>query len=156
MDMLAYIFLRHNHLEILANTFNILARKNQFIQQTSRKNAPARRIATARNTISDFTESFTENPFYYRHSNLRQVGLIRGDQSIEDLNNSDNCCLYVTTVKTMIFQDNMFFFFFDDIKDHYPLVFDFTSGQYDTDNCHDKELIEDSLSLELKFTLIAR
>ena len=54
-DMLAYTSLVFNHLEILAKTFIIPARQNQFIQQNLFNNAPVRRIAIGLNTKSAFT-----------------------------------------------------------------------------------------------------
>ena len=40
----------------------------------------------------------------------------------------------------------------DDFKDHYVLVFDLTSMQDATENCHDPEFVGEPLRLELNFT----
>ena len=40
----------------------------------------------------------------------------------------------------------------DDFKDHYVLVFDLTSMQDATKNCHYPELVGEPLRLELNFT----
>ena len=66
MDLLAYTRVEFNCLETLAKTFIILARKNQFIQENIFNNAPLCRIAIAMNTKSAFTESYTENSFWYQ------------------------------------------------------------------------------------------
>ena len=63
MDMLAYTPVEFNYLEILAKTFIIPARQNQFIQENIFNNAPVRRIAIAMNANSAFTGSYSENPF---------------------------------------------------------------------------------------------
>ena len=66
LDMLAYTPVEFNYFETLAKTFIIPARQNQFIREKVFNNAPVRRIAIAMNTNSEFTGSFTENPFWYQ------------------------------------------------------------------------------------------
>ena len=124
MGMLAYAPVEYNHLETLAKTFVIPARQNQFIQENFFNNAPIRRIAMAMNTNSVFTGSFNENPFWYQQFNLRQIKILRGGQPVVELDTADNCRLYVTTMKAMIFQDDIPSIPIDDFKDHYVLVFD--------------------------------
>ena len=152
MDMLAYAPVEYNYLETLAKTFIIPARQNQFIQENIFNNAPIRRIAIAMNTNSAFTGSFTENPFCYQQFDLRQIRILRGGQPIVDFDTADNCRLYVTTMKAMNFQDDIPSIPIDDFKDHYVLVFDLTSMQDATENCHYPELVGEPLRLELNFT----
>ena len=104
------------------------------------------------NTNSAFTGSFTENPFWYQHFDLRQIRILRREQPIVDFDTADNCRLYVTTMKAMNFLDNIPSIPIDDFKDHYVLVFDLTSMQDATDNCHYPELVGEPLKLELNFT----
>ena len=73
MDMLAYTPVEFNYLETLAKTFIVPARQNQFIQENIFNNAPVRRIAIAMNTNSAFTGFFSENPFWFQQSLLRQI-----------------------------------------------------------------------------------
>ena len=152
MDMLAYAPVENNYLETLAKTFIILARQNQFIQENIFNNIPIRRVAIAMNTNSAFTGSFTENPFWYQQFDLRQIRILRGGQPIVDFDTADNCRLYVTTMKAMNFQDDITSKPIDDFKDHYVLVFDLTSMQDATENCHYPELVGEPLRLELNFT----
>ena len=152
MDMLAYAPVEYNYLETLAKTFIIPARKNQFIQENIFNNAPIRRIAIAMNTNSAFTGFCTENPFWYQQFDLRQIRILRGGQPIVDFDTVDNCRLYVTTMKAMNFQDDFPSTPIDDFKDHYVLVFDLTSMQDATENCHYPELVGEPLRLELNFT----
>ena len=126
MDMLAYVPVEYNYLETLAKTFIIPARQNQFIQKNILNNAPFRRVAIAMNKNSAFIGSFTENPFWYQKFDLRQFRRLRGGQPIADFDTADNCCLYVTTMKAMNFQDDIPSIPIDDFKDHYVLVFDLT------------------------------
>ena len=63
MDVLAYALVEYKYLETLAKTFIIPARQNQFIPENILSNAPIQRVATAMNTNSAFTGSFTGNPF---------------------------------------------------------------------------------------------
>ena len=55
-------------------------------------------------------------------------------------------------MKAMNFQDHIPAIPIDDFKDHYVLVFDLTSMQDATENCHDPELVGEPLRLELNFT----
>ena len=77
MDMLARSPVEYNYLEILAKTFIIPARQNQFIQDNIFNNAPIRRIAIAMNTNSAFTGSLTENPSWYQKFGLRHIRILR-------------------------------------------------------------------------------
>ena len=152
MDMLAYAPVEYNYLKTLAKTFIIPARQNQFIQEINFNNAPIHRIGIAMNTNSAFTGSFTENPFWYQQFDLRQIRILRGGQPTVDFDTADNCRLYVTTMKAMNFQDDLPSITIDDFKDHYVLVFDLTSMQDATENCHYPELVGEPLRLELNFT----
>ena len=152
MDMLAYALVEYIFWETLAKTFIIPARQNQFIQENILNNAPIRRVAIAMNTNSAFTGSFTENLFWYQQFDLRQIRLLRGGQPIVDFYTTDNCRLYVTTMKATNFQDDIPSIPIDDFKDQYVLVFDVTSMQDATDNCQYLELVREPLRLELNFT----
>ena len=151
MDMLAYAPVEYNYMETLAKTFIIPSSQNQFIQENIFNNAPIRRIAIAMNTNSAFTGSFTENPFWYQQFDLRQIRILRGGQPIVDYDTSDNCRLYVTTMKAMNFQDDIPSIPIDNFQDHYVLVFDLTSMQDATEHCHYPELVGEPLRLELNF-----
>ena len=151
MDMLAYAPVEYNCLEILAKTF-LPARQNQFIQDNIFNNNPIGRVAIAMNTNSALAGSFTENPFWYQQFDLRQIRILRGGQPIVDFDTADNCRLYVSTMKAMNFQDHFPSIPIDDFKDHYVLVFDLTSMQAATENCHYPELVGEPLRLELNIT----
>ena len=107
MDMLANTPVDFNYLETLAKTFIIPARQNQFIQENIFNNAPVRRIAIAMITNSAFIGSYTENLFWYPQFQLRQLRILRGGQPIVDFDATDNCRLYVTTMKAMNFRDDI-------------------------------------------------
>ena len=129
----------------------IPARQNQFIQENIFNSAPVRRIAIAMNTNSAFTGFYTENPFWYQQFDLRQIRILRGGQPIVDFDAADNCRLYVTTMKAMNYQDYNPSTPIENLKDHYVLVFDLTSMQVATENCHYIELVGEPLRLELNF-----
>ena len=152
MDILAYAPVEYNCLETLAKTFIRPARKNQFTQENIFNNAPIRRVAIAMNLNSAFIGSFTENPFWYQQFDFRQIRILRWGQSIVDFYTADNCCLCVTNMKAMNFQDDIPSTPIDDFKDHFVLVFDLTSMQDATENCHYPELVGEPLRLELNFT----
>ena len=104
------------------------------------------------NTNFAFTGSCTENPIWYQQFDLRQIRNLRAGQPIVDFDTADNCRLYVTTMKAMNFPDDIPSIRIDDFKDHYVLVFDLTSMQDATENCHYTELVGEPLRLELNFT----
>ena len=153
IDMLAYTPVELNYLESLAKTFIIPARQNQFTQESISNNAPVSRVAIAMNTNSAFPGSYTENPFWCQQFGLRQFRILRGGQPILDFDDAVTCCLYVTTMKAMNFQKFIPSIPFDISKDHYVLVFDLTSMQDSTENCHYPKLVGDSLGLNNIFPL---
>ena len=51
------------------------------------------------------------------------------------------CCLYVTTMKAMNFQDDIPTFQIDNAKEHSVPMFDLTSMQDTGDDCHYPELV---------------
>ena len=134
MDMLAYSTVECNYLETLARTFIIPARQNQFIQENIFNNAPIRRIAISMNTNSAFTGSFTENSYWYQQFGLRHIRILRGGQSVVVYDTSDNCRLYVTTMRARNFHDDLPSIPINNLKDHYVLVFDLTSMQDATEH----------------------
>ena len=152
MSQLAYAPVEYKYMETLAKTFIIPTRQNQFIQETIFNNAPIRRIAIALNSKSAFTGSFVENPFWYQQFDLRDFRILRGGQANVHHDTTDNCRLYVTTMKAMNFQDDIPSIPVDNFKDHYVLVFDLTSMQDATEHCHYPELIGEPLRLELYFS----
>ena len=99
-----------------------------------------------------FMGPYTEDLFWYEHSDLRQFTKLRGGQSLVDFDAADNCRLYVATMKAMNFQDDIPSIPVDNFKQRYLLVFDLTSTQNATENCHFPELVGEELRLELNFT----
>ena len=152
MNMLAQTPVEFNYLESLAKTSIIPARQNQFIQENIFNNLPLRRIAIAMNKNSAFTGSYTENPFWFQQFDLRQIRILREGHPTVDFDVADNCRLYVTTMKEMNFQDDIPSNPIDNFKDHFVLLFDLTSMQDATENCHYPELVGEPLRLELNFT----
>ena len=150
-DMLAYAAVEYNYLETLAKTFIIPARENQFIQENIFNIDPIRRIAIAMNTNSAFPGSFTENPYWYQQFDHRQNRILRGGQPFVDFDTAENRRLYVTTMKAMNFQNNIPSIPIDNFKNHFN-VFELTSMQDATENCHYPELVGEPLKLELNFT----
>ena len=138
-------------LTTLAKTFIILARKNQFIQENTFNNAPVHRIAIAMNTNSAFTGFYTEKPFWYEQIDLRQIRILTGGQPIVDFDAAVNWRLYVTTLNSMNFQDDIPSITIDNFKYHYVLVFDLTSMQDATESCPYPELVAEPFKLELNF-----
>ena len=107
-------------------------------------------------TNSAFTGSYTENLFWCQQFDLRQIRKLRGGQQLVDFDAGDNCRLYVTTIKAMNFDDDMFSIPIDNFNDHYVLVFNWTRMQDATENGHYPELVVKPLSLQLNFTFLLK
>ena len=104
------------------------------------------------NDNSAFTESYTENPFWYQQVNLRQIKILREGQPIVHYDATDNGYSFVTTMKAMNFQDDIPSILIDNFREHYVLVVDVTSMQQATESLHYPELVREPLRLELNFT----
>ena len=152
-NMLAYTHVEFNFLETLAKTFIIPAKQNQFIRANISDNAPGRRIAIVTNINLALTGFYAEYPFCSQQFDLRQIIILRGGQPIVIFDAAHDCGLYVTTMKAMNFQDGIPSISIDSFKDHYVRVFDLTSMQDSTENCHYPELVGKPLRLELNFTI---
>ena len=76
------------------------------------------------NTNSALIRSNTENSFWYQQFDVRQIRQLRRGQPIVDFDAADICRLYVTTMKTMNFQDVLPSMPTDSFKEHHLLVFD--------------------------------
>ena len=103
-------------------------------------------------TYSAFTESYIENPFWYKHFDLRQMRILRRGQPTVDFDAADNCRLYVATMRPMNFQDNILSIAIDNFKDHNVLLSDLTSMQDPTENCHYPKPVGEPMRVELIFT----
>ena len=99
------------------------------------------------NANSAFTGSFTENPFWYQQFDLRQIRILKGGQSFVEYDISDSCRPYITTMKTMNFQDEIPSIPIDNFQDHYVLVFDLTSMQDAVEHCQYPVLVGEPLRL---------
>ena len=139
-------------METLATSFIILARQNHLIQENIFNDATIRRIAIAMDSNSAFTGSFAENPFWYQQFNLKDIRILRGGQPIVHHDATDNCRLYVTTMKAINIQNDILSKLVDNFKDHYVLVFDLFSLQDATEHCYYPELSGEPQRLELYFS----
>ena len=147
MDMLPYTTLLWR-----STIWKLLQRLSSFLpDKTSSFKPHYRRSATAMNTNSALTGSYTENPFWYQLFDLRQIRILRGCQPIVDFDTADTCLLYVTTMKAKNFQDDIPSIPIDNFKDHFVLVFDLPSMPDATENCHYPELVGEPLRMELNF-----
>ena len=149
MSQIAYAPVKFNYMETLAKSIIIRARQNKIIQENIFNNAPIRRVAIAMNSNSAFTGSVAENQFWYRQFNLRDIRILKRVQPVVHHDKTDNCRLYVTTMKAMNFQDEIPSIPVDNFKDHYVVVFDLTLMQDATEHCHYPEVIRELLRLEL-------
>ena len=98
------------------------------------------------NAISAFTGSHTKTPFGLRIFHLWQIRILRRDQPIVNVDSADTCCLCITKMKALNFQEDIPSIPIDNFKDHYVLILDLTSKQDATENCHYHEWLENHWS----------
>ena len=84
-------------------------------------------------------------------NNLSSDKLEYSEKVSQPFDAADNCRLYVTTMKAMIFQVDISSIPIGNFKDHYVLVFDLNSMQDAIENCHYPERVGEPLKLELNF-----
>ena len=70
---------------------------------------------------------------------LRQIKILTGGQPIVDFDAADKCCLYVTTLKAMNFQDHIPSLPIGNFKNHFLPAYDLTSRQDATENCQNQD-----------------
>ena len=99
------------------------------------------------NTNSVITGSYTKNSFWYQQFDLRQIRIFGGGQPTVDFDTADVHRFYVTTMKTMNFQDDISSILFDNFRYDYVMVFHLTSKQDATENCHYPEFVGEPLRL---------
>ena len=102
------------------------------------------------NTNSAFTSSFTEYPYWYQQFGLRHIRILRGGQSVVEFDTSDNCRLYVTTMRAKNFLDDLPSIPIDNINEHDVFVFVLTSMQVATEHCRYPELTERTISIGIQ------
>ena len=141
------IHLRNAAISLFEKTFIIPAGQNQFIQENIFSSAPVRQDTVAMNTTSAFSGSNAENALWYQHFVLRQIRALWGGQSIVDFVVADNWRPYVTTMKSMNFQDDIHSIPIDKFKDYYVLVVHLTSMQDATEKCFYWQLVGEPLRL---------
>ena len=93
-----------------------------------------------------------EEPILVSTFTLRDIRLLGGEQPIVHDDTTDNCRLYVTTMKAMNFQGDNPSIPVDNFKDLSVLVFDLTSTQDASEHRHYPELIREPLRFELCFS----
>ena len=137
----------YNFMETIARTFIIPSGQNQFIQE----NVFNRRVAIATNTNLALTGHFQENPFHYQKFGLRELRIVRGGRAIVSLDTTNVLTSYVTTMKTMNFNEDIPALPNHQFENQYIQVFDLTSLQDAGENIDYPELSCESIRLEMFF-----
>ena len=134
-------------METIARTFIILSRQKHFIQENISNTARRRRSAAAMNTNSAVAGPFQENYFKYQQFFKRELRVIRGGRTNISLGTTFPCRPYVTTTKSMQFNEDIPALLIEDFQYHNILVFDWTSLQDAGEQLHYPELSGESLKL---------
>ena len=141
----------YNFMETIARTFIILSGQIQFIQENVFNNAPIRRIAIAMNTISAFTGLFKKILSIIRLLVSRELRIVRGGRAIVPVDTTNDCRVYVTTMKAMNFNEEIPALPNNLFQNHYVLIFCLSSLQDAGENIHYPELSGENIQLEMFF-----
>ena len=103
------------------------------------------------NENSAFTGYRKENPFHFQTFGLREVRLVRGSQTIIEMNCTNNLRPFVTTMEALKFKDDGPNVKLVEYEDHYLLFFDLTSMQESNVELYYPDLVASGIRLELYF-----
>ena len=88
------------------------------------------------NTGSAVAGSFHETFFSYQQFHLREHRIVRVGRAVVSLDTTSPCRPYVTTMKTMQFNEDFPALHMEDFQNHYILVFDLTSLRNAAEQLH--------------------
>ena len=143
---------QYNYMETIPRILIVPSRQNQFIQENIFNNLRIRRIAVAMNANSAVRGSFHENPFSYQQFHLKELRFIRGERVIVSFDTICPCRPYVTTMKSMQFNEDFPALLMEGFQNHYILVFDLTSLQAAAEQLNYPELNGESLRFKCFYT----
>ena len=142
----------YNYIESVPKTYIIPKGQNQFIQENIFNNGPIRSLAIAMQINGSFTGQKKENPFNYRKFGLREVKIVRGNQTVIEMKCEDNLRPFVETMKALKFTDDGPGINLNHYENHYVLAFDLTSMQESNVHLYYPDVVAASLRLELYFS----
>ena len=126
--------------------------QNHIDQENFLNFAVVLRIAVAMNKQAAFAGSYNEIPFCLQQFGFGQYGKLSRRQRVVDFHAAHTCCLHVTTMEAVNFQDDILSNPVENSKDYFVLVFDLTSMQDATEKIHYAELVGETVRLEIKLT----
>ena len=100
---------------------------------------------------SAFTENFQENAFHYQKFGLRELRIVHGGRAIVSLDITNDCSVYVATLKAMNFNEEIPALPNHQFQKHHKLVLDLSSLQDAGEIIHYPELNGESIRLDLFF-----
>ena len=104
------------------------------------------------NENSAFTGNKQENLFHYQKFGLREVRIVRGNQTIVEMNCVNDYRPYITTMEALKFKEDGPNVKIENYPDHYLLFFDLTSMQESNEELYYPDIIAAGLRLELYFS----
>ena len=143
---------RYNYFEQVPKTYIIPRGQNQFIQENVFNNGPIRSFGIVMNENSAFTGNKQENHFHYQKFGLREVRIVRGNQTIVEMNCVNDYRPYITTMEALKFKEDGPNVKIENYPDHYLLFFDLTSMQESNVVLYYPDIIAAGLRLELYFS----
>ena len=142
----------YNYIESVPKTYIIPKGRNQFVQENIFNSGPIRSLAIAMQINGSFTGQKKENPFNYRKFGLREVKIVRGNQTVIEMKCEDNLRPFVETMKALKFTDDGPGINLNHYENHYVLAFDLTSMQESNIHLYYPDVVAASLKLELYFS----
>ncbi len=119
------------------------------------QNEPIRRFALAMNTNRAFSRARRGNPFNYQKFNLISINVSRNGQSTvgTPMDTTDNKLAYYNTLDALAFYNDSHGIPLEQFEHHYVLVFDLTSTGEAAHDLLYPELSNESISLNLHFSV---
>ena len=143
---------RYNYFEQIPKTYIIPRGQNQFIQENVFNNGPIRSFGIVMNENSAFTGDKKENPFHFQKFGLREIRIVRGNQTIVEMNCVNDFRPYITTMEALKFKEDGPNVKLEDYQNHYLLFFDLTSMQESNVELYYPDIVASGLRLELYFS----
>ena len=108
-------------------------------------------IDIAMNLNNDFSGTYNTNPFHFREFGLRQVKIVRGNQTIVNMKTENHVRAYAETMKALKFDDDGLNIQYKTFENHFHLFFVPTSTQEANVEIHFPDIVGAGFRLELYF-----
>ena len=108
-------------------------------------------IDIAKNLNNEFSGTYSTNPFLFCKFGLRQINILRGNQTTVNLQSENHVRAYAETMKSLTFDDDGPNIQYKEFENHFHLFFDLTSTQEANVELHFPDVVGTGIRLQLYF-----